>query len=176
MRYGPLKILALAISLSACGQLETPVVQYQSAAWSVDGVLVQGRTVELPGWFWAGLPFACGPALAHGPKGEIVVTSDVLPTLWRIDPKTHAVTVHAIELDTDRDKELGFSSISYSPRHGAYFAVSQHGHGSLWRIDPLLRRAQKTAISGLTPRGCEPNWGGLHVFPDQRTAFLLPQR
>jgi hypothetical protein len=123
--------------------------------------------VSLPGWAWAGAPYGCLPDLALGPRGEAVVTSDVLPTLWRIDPETLAVGVHPLELDADTDKDVGFSGLAYSPRHGAFLAAS-YAHGSLWRIDPLLAKAQKIALSAplreacglvLRPRGSQPALG-----------------
>ena len=42
-------------------------------------------------------------------------------------------------VDADTDKDVGFSGLTYSERNGAYFAVSGL-HGTLWRIDPLLRQ------------------------------------
>lgn len=167
--FGKLQALFLAFSIAAsggCGPGAVPSRPHEAGAardrtWTVtrDGVLLQDRAnpgttlVPLPDWLWAGAPYGCGPDLALGPKGEIVVTSDVLPTLWRIDPQTRAVSVHPLALDADADKDVGFSSISYSARHGTYFAVS-HDHGSLWRIDPLLRRAQKTPLAAQLPNGC----------------------
>ena len=109
--------------------------------------------VQLPDWQWAGAPYGCLPDLALGPNGEAVITSDVLPTLWRINPETLAVSVHPLALDADTDKDVGFSGLAYSSEHGAYFAVS-HGQGSLWRIDPLFRRAQKISLSGPVPEAC----------------------
>ena len=47
-----------------------------------------------------------------------------------------------------------------------------NANGSLWRIDPLLRRAQKTALSAPLPKDCEANWA-LHVTPDQRFAWVI---
>jgi hypothetical protein len=102
------------------------------------------RTVELPGWNWVGEPYACAPAVATGPRGEVVVTSNVLPILWKIDPDTLAVSMHRLQLDADTDKDVGFSGLVYSARDGAYLAVSEL-HGTLWRIDPLLQRAQRIA-------------------------------
>lgn len=145
--------------------------------WSLtrDGVFLQDRAaprkivqVQLPGWQWAGTPYGCLPDLALGPRGEAVVTSDVLPTLWRIDPKTLAVSVHPLALDADMDKDVGFSGLAYSSEYGAYFAVS-YAHGSLWRIDPLFRRAQKIPLSGPVPQAC-----GLAVR--QRSAQRKTQR
>ena len=100
------------------------------------------RGISLADWQWAAEPYACAPDIAIGPRGEAVVTSNVLPVLWKIDLETLAVTMHRLQLDADSDKDVGFSGLAYSAREGAYFAVSEL-HGSLWRIDPMLRRAQK---------------------------------
>lgn len=129
--------------------------------WSLaqEGIYVQDdrtpgkRLVPLPGWLWAGSPYSCDPGLALGPGGEVIVTSDVLPTLWRIDPDTLAVSVHPLALDADADKDVGFSAIVYAAEQNAYLAVSET-HGSLWRIDPLLRRAEKIARPAPARYGC----------------------
>ena len=131
-----------------------------------EGVFLQDRAgsekiikLQIPGWHWAGAPYGCLPDLALGPKGEAIVTSDVLPTLWRIDPESLAVSTHELVLDADGDRGIGFSGLAYSAEYGAYFALS-HGHGSLWRIDPLLRRAQKVSLSEPVRHAC-----GLAVRP-----------
>jgi hypothetical protein len=112
----------------------------------VHSATAQKTSVSLPGWLWAGAPYSCLPDLALGPHGEAIVTSNVVPTLWRIDPKTLAVSVHPLELDADPDKDVGFSGIVYSPEHAAFFAVSDV-YGSLWKIDAQLKRAEKIALS-----------------------------
>jgi len=117
--------------------------------------------VSLPHWVWVGAAYACPPDLALGPQGEAVITSNVLPTVWRIDPDSFAVTVHPLELDTDKDKDVGFSGLVYSSEHGAFIATSQT-QGSLWKIDPLLTRAQKIPLSAPIPEAC-----GLAVRPPQ---------
>lgn len=109
--------------------------------------------VPLPNWLWIGEPYGCPPGLALGPKGEAVITSDVLPTLWRIDPATLAVTEHALALDADTDKEIGFASLAWSAKHGAFYAAGA-SDGSRWRVDPLLKRAQKIGISEAAGRAC----------------------
>jgi hypothetical protein len=111
------------------------------------------RRVPLPGWVWAGEPYGCLPDLALGPKGEAVVSSDVVPTLWRIDPETLEVSEHALALDSDTDKDIGFSELEYSRGQNAYFGVSTLD-GSVWRIDPLLGRAQKVAQAAPPARAC----------------------
>lgn len=108
--------------------------------------------VALPDWMWAGEEFSCLPDLALGPKGEALVSSNVVPTLWRIDPETLAVTKHELALDADRDKDVGFTGLAYSGEEDALFAVSEFG--ALWRIDPLLQRARKIPLSSPIPKAC----------------------
>ena len=203
--------LAPAPALVAAAEAASPLYDFPEArsrtdvarrrVWMLtyEGVFVQDgagplKSLQLPDWQWAGAPYGCLPDLALGPKGEAVVTSDVLSTLWRIDPETLAVSVHPLVLDAEADRDVGFSGLAWSERHGAYFAVS-NGQGSLWRIDPMLRRAQKIALSepvrhacGLATqaRGTErktEKLAGLCVHtaqgsrsidlaPDQRSAYL----
>lgn len=115
--------------------------------------------VSLPDWLLVDTSYACAPDLALGPKGEAVITSNIVPTLWRIDPDTLAVSVHPLVLDADTDKDVGFSGLAYSPQHGAFLAAS-YSHGSLWRIDPLLKGARKIPLSAPVPEAC-----GLAVRP-----------
>jgi hypothetical protein len=158
----------------------TPHLRYEvdparNRVWSLtqEGVFLHESAtlkkllVDLPEWRWAGAPYGCLPDLALGPKGEAVITSDVLPTLWRIDPESLAVSMHSPLVDADADKDLGFSALAYSPEQGAWFAVSLQG--SLWRIDPLFRRAQKIALSEPLPKAC-----GLAAR--SRSAALKPSR
>jgi len=153
-----LAVLTIA-SLTGCDQAATPAVSpalrsqpdpVRERIWSLtrDGVSVQmgarpGKTmVELPGWVWARTPWACPPDLALGPNGEAVVTSNVVPTLWKINPETLAVTVHPLQVDTQM--EIGFSQLVYSKEQGAFIAVSDT-YGARWKVDAELTRAQKLA-------------------------------
>ena len=123
------------------------------------GLFVQetGRTARtelaLPGWDVAREPYSCLPDLALGPRGDALVTSNVTSTLWRIDARTLAVTVHRLALDSDRDKDVGFTGLVYSPAQAAFFAVSGP-HGTLWRIDPQLTSARKVEQSALLRGAC----------------------
>jgi len=117
-----------------------------------DAKTPQKRFVPIPGWVSVDVAYACLPALALGPKGEALVTSNVLPTVWRIDPETLAVSEHALALDADQDKDVGFSGLVYSSEHAAFFAVSEFG--SLWKIDPELTRGEKVALSAPMAKAC----------------------
>jgi hypothetical protein len=120
---------------------------------------LQRTAVPIPGWTWAREPWSCMPDLALGPRGEALVTSNVLPVVWKIDPDTLAVTEHPLLLDADADKDVGFSGLTYSPEHDAYFAVSG-AHGTLWKIDPQLTRGEKIALSMPIHNACRVAMGG----------------
>jgi hypothetical protein len=109
--------------------------------------------VPLPGWMWVGEPYGCLPGLALGAKGEAVISSDVVSTLWRVDPETFEVSEHALALNADTDRDIGFSALRYSRENNAFFGVSAL-YGSVWRIDPLLGRAQKVAHATPIARVC----------------------
>jgi len=119
-----------------------------------DAANPQKTEIVLPGWLWVRPQFACLPDVALGPRGEALVTSNVEATLWKIDPDSLAVSVHRLALDSDLDRDVGFIALAYSPEHGEFFAASA-SHGSLWRIDPLLRRAQRIPFAGAVGNICE---------------------
>jgi hypothetical protein len=127
--------------------------------------------IALPGWVTVGSADGCPPDMALGPKGEALITSNIVPTLWRIDPDSLAVSVHPLALDADTDKDVGFSGLVYSPQHSAFLAASYH-HGSLWRIDSPLERAQKVPLSAPIPKACglavrsRGSHHGLRPLPD----------
>jgi len=117
-----------------------------------EGVVIQSASgsrqfVSLPGWLWVDAPH-CPPDIALGPEGEAVITSNVVPTLWRIDPQTLAVTVHPLTLDSDRGKDLGFAALAYSAEQATFVAYSGVQR-SVWKIDPRLKSAAKIADSDL---------------------------
>jgi hypothetical protein len=147
-------------------QLQLPNGRYQidparNRVWLLtdEGVFVYDLSrperiaLSLPDWLRLPAEYGCLPDLALGPSGEAVITSNILPTLWRIDPDTLAVSLHPLVLDADTDKDVGFSGLAYSPQHGAFLAAS-YAHGSLWRIDPLFKEAQKIALSAPIPEPC----------------------
>ena len=190
-----LAAVSLFASTAAADPLRYRAQSERGRAWVIDanGLFLEEaraprRAITLPEWQWAAEPYACAPDIAIGPRGEAVVTSNVLPILWRIDPETLAVSVHHVQLDADADKDVGFSGLVYSERHGAYFAISEL-HGSMWRIDPLLRRAQKIALSEPVRGACSVSMQrqertarfsrlsvdgmSVNLAPDQRSAYVL---
>jgi len=130
-----------------------------------DGVVVKNvrameRTaVPIPDWTWVGEAWSCTPDLALGPRGEALVTSNIVPIVWKIDPETMVVTEHPLVLDADTDKDFGFTGLTYSPEHDAYFAVSGN-LGTLWKIDAQLTRGEKVALSSPIYNACRIAPGG----------------
>jgi len=188
-----------AVLLLISGSLAAESFRYRAQperarAWVIDdsGLFLEQRgksrrAIQLADWHWARWPHACAPGIAIGPRGEAIVTSNVMAVLWKVDPDTLAVSVHRLQLDADTDKDVGFSGIAYSESNGAYFAVSEH-HGSLWRIDSLLRRAQKIALSEPVRGACSVSMQrqertnrfsrlcldgrNVNLAPDQRSAYV----
>ncbi len=109
--------------------------------------------IPLPGWIRAGGKYSCAPDLALGPRGEVVISSNVVPTLWRVDPVTLVVSKHDLVVDEDKGRDIGFTALAFSAQQGAYFAVSA-AHGSLWRVDPQFGRAQSIPLSAPLPTSC----------------------
>ena len=99
------------------------------------------------------LPFACPPGLALGLRGEIVITSNVSPTLWRVDPETFAMSRHNVSIEPSTDKDIGFTSLTYSRSLGAYYGVGTFD-GTLWRIDLHLRSARDPQPRLSSPKAC----------------------
>jgi len=149
---------------------------------------------ELPGWIYARPAYACAPDIALDAQGAAVISSNAVPMLWRIDPVTHAVSVHQPVLDADSDKDFGFSGLVYAPDQAAFFATGA-SHGSLWRIDPRLRRAQKIPLSAPVTGACglvrertrirrtvvlcaitEQGSLAVHLTPDQRSGYVFAGR
>ena len=150
-----------------------------------------GRTrIDLPGWMHANESYVCHPDLAVDPQGAAVVTSNVAPILWRVDPRTHRVTQRELVLDTDNKKEVGFTGLTYAADQDVFYAVSAT-YGTLWRIDPLLRRAQQIPVWTPVRNACGlaiertktrrtvvlcvqglPPARRVHLTPDQRAAYV----
>lgn len=177
--------------------LRVAVDPQRGRVWALrpDGVHVHAMSgrrrlahVALPGWVVAGEPHGCLPDLALDHGGNAVVTSDVLPVVWKVDAASFTVTRRELALDADRDRDVGFAGLAWSPAHGTFFAVSFH-HGTLWRIDPQLTRAQKIELSPALPGACGlivrprrgagapaelcarvPNEWVIRLAPDQRSA------
>ncbi len=206
MRTGSVKFLATILLFTASAALAEPALTLRVAQdvsrnqyWLLqrDGVYLYDATTQalkqryqLPGWLYVRDQYACAPDLAVDARGAVVISSNIAPVLWRVDPAKGEVTTHELALDADNDKDVGFSGLVYAADQGALFAVSSV-QGSLWRIDSLLRKAQKIPVSTslkntcalaldrtktrrtlvLCARGGEGT-RAVHLAPDQRSAYV----
>lgn len=103
------------------------------------------RRIELPDWPLADPMHACAPDMVLDSSGALIVSSNVVPVLWRVDPRRFQVTRIPLALEADADKDVGFTALSFAAdgalmAQGATFA-------SLWRIDLAGARATKVASS-----------------------------
>jgi hypothetical protein len=112
------------------------------------------RHVELPGLFLAGSGNLCPPDIAFDATGTVFVSSDVLPVIWRVDPERFEVTRIELALDADRDKDIGFTGLSFAS-DGIVIAAGATVP-SLWRIDLNRASASKIASYPASARACEP--------------------
>ena len=189
-------LFSLFAASALAGPLRTVIDPERNRVWALgnDAVYLQEggkkQRFELPGWMYVSEEYACRPDVAIDAQGAAVVTSNAAPIVWRVDPASGQVTRHELVLDADTGKDVGFTGLAYAADQGVFFAVSAT-HGSLWRIDPLLRRAQKIPTSDALRNGCGlavertrtrrtvvlcvrglPAPRRVHLTPDQRSAYV----
>jgi hypothetical protein len=111
------------------------------------------RRIVLPDWVVAGPRDGCPPGLVIEPSGTVLVSSNVLPVLWRVRPERFEITRIDVALDSDTDKDVGFSSLSLAG--DGMLLASGSTVSSQWRIDLRSARATKLA-SQPAPGQCDP--------------------
>lgn len=111
------------------------------------------RHIILPDWVVAGPRDGCAPDMVLDSSGAALVSSNVLPVLWRVDPQRFQVARIALELDADTDKEVGFAGLS--PAGDGVLIAAGATFESLWRLDLRSATASKLATPGSRP-GCRP--------------------
>ena len=195
-----LNAVAVLFSLFAASALAEPLRIVQDPArnrtWLLErnAVTLRESTHQkrfvLFDWVRVGETYACRPDLAIDGRGRALVSSNAVSVVWRIDPEKPSASKHELLLDADSGKDIGFTGLAYAPDQDVFFAVSAN-HGSLWRIDPLLRRAQKIELSEPLRDACGlsversktrrtlvlcvrglPEPRRVHFAPDQRSAYV----
>jgi len=135
MSTGSVKTIAVFLALFATRAWAEPLRTVHDAArnrlWvlEADGVYLHEAAnktrFELPGWIYATEPYACSPDLAVDAQGAAVVTSNIAPVVWRIEPAKLQVTKHELTLDADADKDVGFTGLA-SLGQAAYLGVGAY--------------------------------------------------
>jgi hypothetical protein len=78
----------------------------------------------------------CLPDMVLDGGGTVFMSSAIEPKLWRVDASSYALTEHRINVDSDVQKDFGFSAITFAGKDSALYAASA-STGALWKIDPL---------------------------------------
>jgi hypothetical protein len=112
------------------------------------------RRIALPGPFFVGEEHACPPDIAWDAAGTVFVSSNVLPVLWRINPRSFEVTRIELALGDDADKDVGFTGLSFAA-DGVLIAAGTT-FASLWRIDLRTETASKIASFPPATGACDP--------------------
>jgi len=112
------------------------------------------RRIVLPDWIALPQRYSCLPDLALDSSGTAFVSSNVLPVLWRIDPQRYEVARIELVLDTDNDKDVGFTGLSFAG-DGTLLAAGAMA-AALWQIDTSAARARKIASYPSVAGGCDP--------------------
>ena len=112
------------------------------------------RHIILPDWVVAAPMDACAPDLVLDASGAALVSSNVLPVLWRIDPQRFQITRIGLALDADTDKDFGFAGLSFDGDGILIAAASTFA--SVWRIDIRAASATKIGSFPASTRACHP--------------------
>jgi hypothetical protein len=112
------------------------------------------RRIVLPEWMVLPKKYSCLPDLALDSSGTAFVSSNVLPVLWRIEPQRYEVTRIELALDTDTDKDVGFTGLSFAG-DGTLLAAGAMA-AALWQIDTSAASARKIASYPSVASGCDP--------------------
>ena len=119
-----------------------------------DGVSVYGaadkrliRKIVLPGWNVAG--FLGLPDMVLDRTGGALISSNIIPMLWRIDPDSFQVTRIGITLQTKENWDVGFTGLAFAA-DGTLFGVTALT-ASLWTIKPGEAKATPIALSAAVP-------------------------
>ena len=111
------------------------------------------QRVELAGWLLLSEAFGCPPELLLTTGGAALVTSNVVPTIWEIEPASFAVRQHRLDVDADDQKDFGFTALAYNRTGRNLLGVSSMD-GSVWTIDLETDRARKTQLPRPAPGTC----------------------
>ena len=100
------------------------------------------------------MPAKAGKGRADYHSDQKIVSSNAQPTLWRISPARFEIERHDIELDSDNDKDFGFTGLAWGADEKTLYAVSAT-MGTLWRINLDSAKATRVELSTPVYGACE---------------------
>ena len=178
-------IIPAAITLAGCSESEQPLAEPASVeetvrpALRVKTDLARGvrwelgwgtisaydtaserliRMIPLTGANLSGARESCPPDMLLSHSGAVIISSNAQPFLWRISPARFEVERYDIEVDSDKDKDFGFTGLAWGAGERSLYAVSAET-GTLWRIDLLSAKASKVGQSAPLTGACGPALG-----------------
>jgi hypothetical protein len=110
---------------------------------TASGALI--RRIRLPGASFTGARGACLPGMVLARDGALIVSSNANPALWRISPARFELERFELTLDSDQDKDFGFSTLAWGDDETLQGTSAIMG--SSWRIDLESATATKIAAS-----------------------------
>ena len=113
------------------------------------------REVELPSWYLADA--ACMPDLVLDSSGSALVSSNVVPQLWRVDAETFETAVIDITLRSREQWDVGFGALRFTST-GGLEAVTSNAN-SMWSIDLAKGRADLIEIYPRPSNACNVRTG-----------------
>ena len=118
------------------------------------GALV--RRISLADASFSGARTMCRPDLLVGPSGAVIVSSNVEPVLWRIEPGSFEVHRYDIARDADLEQDFGFGALMWGASEKELYAENA-ATGTRWRIDLDTSSAIKI---GPPANGMRCRWNG----------------
>ena len=104
------------------------------------------REIRLPGAFFSGSRDACPPDMLVVPRtGDLIISSNATPRLWRVHPSRLELHVYDIEPAAQREQDFGFAALAFGRDEKTIYAMNAVT-GSPWRID--LDRETAAPIAG----------------------------
>ncbi len=111
---------------------------------------------RLRGWIHVASPGVCAPDLLVDADGTAIVSSNITPDLWRVDPDLGTVTALKVALEPDREREIGFTALRFAGRDSLHAeSTTDRSH---WRID--LRSGRAELIDAGVCSACQSKPGG----------------
>jgi len=101
------------------------------------------RVIALTGANLSGARESCVPDMLLGRTGTLIVSSNAQPVLWRISPSRFEVERLDIAVDSDGDKDFGFTSLRWGENEKVIYAGASTG--TAWRIDLASGTARKVS-------------------------------
>jgi hypothetical protein len=102
---------------------------------------------------WIVARYACAPDMVLDRAGSAIISSNMQPTLWRIDTGSFEVKEHEIRLQGRERLDVGFGALGFAA-DGMLLGVASPA-GSLWRIDIDGGSARMLAPEAAYPNLCE---------------------